>query len=120
MNQSPLYKKTFALAVRVVKLRRFLSQEHQEYDLSRQLLRSGTAPGALYREAIHAESKKDFVHKLSIALKECSETQYWLELLHATDYLTQDQYSSIHADAVEVGKLLSAIIKTTKSRYLGS
>ena len=118
MESQPLLRKTFAFAVRIVKLRRHLTKKHAEYDLSRQLMRSGTAPGALCREAKHAESKKDFVHKLAIAQKECEETMYWLELLHATDYLEQIEFSSIHEDAQELMRMLTAAIKTTKKRYL--
>ena len=82
--------------------------------LSKQILRSGTAVGALYREAEHAESKKDFVHKLGIAQKECNETLYWLELLKETDYLDAPQFQSLHQDATEVIKLLTSIIKSSK------
>jgi len=82
--------------------------------LSRQLLRSGTAIGALNREAQHAESKADFIHKLSIALKEVNETEYWLLLLKETGYLTQTEFGSIHNDCVELLKLITSILKTSK------
>ena len=77
--------KSFGFAVRIVNLYRFLSDNKKEFILSKQVLRSGTAIGALYREAEHAESKQDYIHKLSIAQKECNETIYWLDLLKATD-----------------------------------
>lgn len=85
--KNPLKEKSFSFAVRIVKLARFLTREHKEYVLSRQVLHSGTAIGALYREAEHAESKADFVHKLSIAQKEANETLYWLELLEQSDLI---------------------------------
>lgn len=114
--ENPIQEKSFAFAVRVVKLSLFLKQEQSEHILSRQLLRSGTAIGALYREAQHAESKADFIHKLAIAQKECNETMYWLELLHATDYLTQNQFESMYEDACELIKLLTSIIKASKTQ----
>jgi four helix bundle protein len=82
--------------------------------LSKQLLRSGTAIGALAKEAELAESKPDFIHKLSIALKEANETQYWLQLLLATGYLTEEAFTSINKDITELLKLLTSIIKSTK------
>lgn len=82
--------------------------------IAKQLLRSGTAIGALVREAEQAESKPDFVHKMAIALKEANETEYWLELLHETKFLDQTAFSSIHLDIVELIKLLTSIIKSTK------
>ena len=113
---NPLHKKSFAFAVRAVRLSQFLKKEQSEHVMSKQLLRSGTAVGALYREAQHAESKADFLHKLAIAQKECNEAMYWLELLHATEYLTQAQFKSMHDDARELIKLLTSILKTTKSK----
>jgi four helix bundle protein len=114
MKEGALQTKSFAFAVRVVNLRKFLCAEKKEYVLSKQLLRSGTAIGALVREAEQAESKPDFVHKLAIALKEANETEYWLELLHETKYLEFEGFSSIHADIVELLKLLTSIIKSTR------
>ncbi|MEL6536811.1 MAG: four helix bundle protein [Bacteroidota bacterium] len=108
--------KSFLFAIRIVKLCQYLSDEKKEYTLSKQLLRSGTAVGALYREAEHAESTADFIHKLAIAQKECNEAIYWLELLYATEYLNQGEFNSIHHDAVELIKMITAIIKTTKRK----
>ncbi len=115
MAKGPIYEKSFAFALRVVRLYQYLCDEKHEYVMSKQLLRSGTAIGALVREAEHAESRADFIHKLSIALKEANETQYWLELLHRSDYIAPNGYASIHQDSNELIKLLASIIKTTKS-----
>ena len=107
--------KSFAFALRVVKLSQYLNQEKREYVLTKQLLRSGTAIGALVRESEHAESRADFIHKLAIALKEANETQYWLELLHKADYIDKREFDSINQDCVELLKLLISIIKSTKA-----
>ena len=107
-------EKSFAFAIRIVNLHRFLSSEKKEYVLSKQLLRSGTAIGALVREAEHAESKAAFVHKLAIALKEANETEYWIVLLRETNYLTMSESESILSATTELLKLLTSIIKSTK------
>ncbi len=114
LSKGPLWNKSFAFALRVVKLARYLRDEKREYVLSKQVLRSGTAIGALAREAEHAESRADFVHKMSIALKEANETLYWLELLHQADYMPDEGFESIRLDSEELVKLLVAIVKTTK------
>ena len=114
MKSNVVKEKSFAFAIRIVNLYKFLTSEKKEFVLSKQLLRSGTAVGALVREAEQAESKADFVHKLAIALKEANETEYWLELLHQTEYLEQKGFESIHNDNVELLKLLTSIIKTSK------
>jgi len=108
-------ERSFDFAVRVVELNKYLVLEKREFVLSKQVLRSGTAIGALVREAQHAESTADFVHKLSIALKEANETDYWLLLLNKTDYLTDSQFSSLKTDIEELLKLLISIIKSSKS-----
>jgi four helix bundle protein len=113
-NGNPLKEKSLHLALRIVKLYQYLTVEKKEYILSKQLLRSGTNPGSMIRESLHAESPMDFIHKLSIALKETGETEYWLELLYLSGYLNEIEYKSIAADTVEVGKLLSSSIKTKK------
>ncbi|PTL37216.1 four helix bundle protein [Candidatus Methylomirabilis limnetica] len=107
-------EKSFAFAVRIVILYKHLCTEKKEFVLSKQLLRSGTAIGALVREAEQAESKADFVHKMAIALKETNETEYWLELLHETQYLEPAAFSSIHHNVVELLKLLTSIINSSK------
>jgi four helix bundle protein len=116
MKNGAIQRKSFAFAVRIVNLSKFLMTDKKEYVLSKQVLRSGTAIGALVREAEQAESKPDFVHKLAIALKEANETEYWLELLHETKYLDPAAFASIHADIVQLLKLLTRIIKTTKGK----
>lgn len=115
MKENVIKSKSFAFALRIVKLYKYLSTTHNEYVLSKQLLRSGTAIGALVRESEHAESKADFIHKLSIALKEANETDYWLELLYQSKYINEIEYDSIKVDTEEVIKLLVSIIKTSKS-----
>jgi four helix bundle protein len=114
MSKGPLYGKSFAFALRVVKLAKYLQGEKKEFVLSKQVLRSGTAIGALVREAEHAESKADFAHKMNIALKEANETQYWLELLHQSEFIDRQSFDSIHRDAEELIRLLVAIVKTSK------
>ena len=108
-------EKSFAFAIRIVKLYQYLVKEKKEFVMSKQLLRSGTSIGAMVRESEHAESKADFVHKLSIALKEANETEYWLELMTETQYLGQTQLESIQTDIIEILKLLTSILKTGKS-----
>ncbi|WP_054559814.1 four helix bundle protein [Croceitalea dokdonensis] len=109
--------KSFAFALRVVKRYRFLCEEKIEFVMSKQLLRSGTAIGAMVREAEHVESKPDFIHKLAIAQKEANETDYWLELLHKSDYLEEKQYQSIIQDSKEINKILASIIITSKQKH---
>lgn len=116
MKENVIKSKSFAFALRIVKLYKYLSTTHNEYVLSKQLLRSGTAIGALVRESEHAESKADFIHKLSIALKEANETDYWLELLYQSKYINEIEYDSIKVDTEEVIKLLVSIIKTSKNK----
>ena len=108
--------KSFNFALRVVKLHQFLNQEKKEYVLSKQLLRSGTAIGALIREAEQAESKLDFIHKLAIAQKKANETDYWLELLFRSEYLNETQFQSLKNDIIEINKILASIIITTRQR----
>jgi four helix bundle protein len=110
---SILRDKSFEFAVEVVRLSQYLF-EKKEFVLSRQLLRSGTAVGALIREAKNASSKKDFANKLTIALKEADETVYWLDLLNETNYIEQEKYNKLHDDCVELIKILTASIKTVK------
>lgn len=115
MKENVVKNKSFAFAVRVVKLYQFLGEQKKEFILSKHLLRSGTSVGAMVREAEHAETKNDFKHKMGIAQKEINEAIYWLELLKETDYLTTEQFESINTDAVEIIKLLTAIIKSAKN-----
>ena len=108
-------EKSFAFAIRIVNAYRYLKTEKQEYVLSKQLLRSGTSIGANVEEAIGAQSKADFISKLSIAYKEARETLYWLRLLLATDYLTKEMSDSLLQDAEEVCKIIEKIQVTIKS-----
>jgi len=114
VKESILLDKSLAFALRIVKLSRYLQQDQKEYILSRQVVRSGTAIGALIREAQYAQSKADFLHKLTIALKEANETKYWLQLLVESSYITEKMYQSIEPDAEELLKLLIASTKTVK------
>ena len=114
MKENAIRDKSFAFALRVVRLAKYLEVEKRDFVLSKQVLRSGTAIGALIREAEHAESRADFVHKMNIALKETNETMYWLDLLRQADYLDKQSYQSIAADSEELIKLLIAIVKSSK------
>ena len=111
---SVVEKKSFEFAIRIVKLYKHLRSAKKEFVLSKQLLRSGTSIGANIVESQQAQSRADFVSKLNIALKESVETEYWLRLLAATDYLSESEFTSIHTDCRELIKLLTAIIKSTK------
>ena len=113
--ESIIEQKSFRFAIRIVNLCRHVRSTKKEYTLSGQLLRSGTSIGANITEAQQAQSKADFVSKLSIALKEASETKYWIRLLHATEYLSAQEYQSICADCTEIDKILVASIKTAKA-----
>jgi four helix bundle protein len=115
MADSILRDKSYQFTIRVVRLSQHLQAEKKEYVLSRQLLRSGTAIGALLREAEFGQSKADFVSKLSIALKEANETEYWLSLLKDTDYLDQKQYGAVAPDCRALIAMLVASIKTAKT-----
>ncbi len=112
--------KSYAFAIRIVNLYKYLSRQEQEYVLSRQVLRSGTSIGANVREATRAESNADFIHKLSIALKEADETHYWLELLKDTEFISEQAFDSIYKDCEELIKLLVTIINTTKNKVIQS
>jgi four helix bundle protein len=106
--------KSFAFAIDIVNLYKVLS-EKKEFILSRQVLRSGTSIGANVREYEHAQSKADFIHKLSISLKEANETEYWLDLLHKTKYLSDIEFQNIKPKIIELLRLLTSIIKTSKN-----
>ena len=108
-------KKSFEFAILIVKLTRSIQKEQREYTLSKQLLRSGTAIGAIICEAEHAESKKDFIHKMSIALKEANETYYWLKLLHSSDQIDNSSYTKLKYNIIEIVKILTAILNTAKT-----
>ena len=114
MKENVVADKSKAFALRIIKLYKFLQGERQEYILSKQVLRSGTSIGANVREAIRGQSKADFFAKLTIALKEASETEYWLELLYESDYIDEVSFNSIYSGWNEVVKVLTAITKTMK------
>ena len=113
-RQSIVGDKSLAFAKRIAKLYRFLVDKKKETIMSKQILRSGTSIGANIREGLFAQSRKDFISKMNIALKEAGETDYWIEILYSADYLTEMEYKSLKNDNDELIKLLSSIIKTTK------
>ena len=115
-KQNIIKEKTFAFALRVIKMYNFLKENKKEFILSKQLLRSGTSIGAMVREAINAETLKDFIHKLSIAQKECDETCYWLELLKEANYISEKEFISIYDDALELLKIIRSIIIKSKQK----
>lgn len=116
MSDSPVRDKSYKLAIRIVNLYKVLTEQRKEYVLSKEVLRSGTSIGAHVREAGQGESRADFIHEMSIALKEASKTQYWLELLRDAGFLTQEGFDSINGDCEEVVKLLTSIVKSSKQR----
>jgi four helix bundle protein len=116
MKETVVGPKSFDFAIRIVNLYKFLVEKKKEFVLSKQILRCGTSVGANVRESRGAESKSDFIHKLSIALKETDETLYWLELLNRTEYISNEQFDSLKNDVVELRKIISSIIITTRKR----
>jgi len=115
MKDNAILDKSKAFAIRIIKLFKYLANEKKEYILSKQILRSGTSIGANVKESVRAQSKADFYAKLNIALKEAGETEYWLELLYETDYLSEKQFQSIYPECQEIIKLLISITKTKKN-----
>ena len=111
MKENIIMRKSFAFAVRIVNLQKYLSEQKKEYVISKQIYKSGPGIGANVAEAQKAQSTADFVSKMKIALKEANETQYWLQLLHETAYITESEFESIHGDLVEILKILTAICK---------
>jgi len=116
MKDNVIKEKSYAFALRIIKVFKFLSQEQREFVLSKQVLRSGTSIGALVKEAEHAQSKADFINKTNIALKEANETEYWLMLLKDSEYINEKSFNSIHQDCSELIKLLASIVKTSKEK----
>ena len=112
-HKTILQEKSYSFALRIIKLFQYL-KENNEYVLSKQVLRSGTAVGALIREAEFAQSRADFINKLSISLKEANETNYWINLLKDSNFITEKMFQSIQKDIEEIIKLLVSSIKTTK------
>ena len=107
-------QKSFQFAIRIVKLYQYLRKEKKEFVLSKQLLRSGTSIGANVAESQQAQSRADFISKLNIALKEAAETNYWLRLLQATDFLSDAEFQSVHNDCRELEKILTSILKSAR------
>jgi len=114
MSESIVKTKSFELAVSGVNFYKYIVSEKKEYVMSKQFLRSITSVGANVREAVNAQSKPDFIHKLAIAQKECDETIYWLELLKATAYISENEFNSLHGQSNEVLKIIRSIIITSK------
>lgn len=115
MKENIIKEKSFKFAIRIVNLYKHLKEDKNEFIMSKQLMRSGTSIGANIAEADRAVSKKDFINKSAIALKEANESDYWIELLHKTDYLDNKQYESIKEDSVELIKILITIVKNANS-----
>ncbi len=115
MNENAILDKSKRFAVRIINLYKFLNNEKKEFVMAKQILRCGTSIGANVKETVNAQSKADFISKMNIALKEADETEYWLELLHETDYLSDSQFSSIVTDCQELIKILTSIIKSSKN-----
>ena len=114
MKENIVMNKSYAFALKIVAIYKKIISENKEYVLSKQLLRSGTSVGALIKESEHAQSKADFINKLSIALKEANETEYWLNLLKDSEYIDINTYKSIYPDCQEIIRLLVSIVKTSK------
>jgi len=113
LKKTTVKEKSFDFAIRIVKLYKYLMEEKKEFVLSKQILRSGTSIGANINEAQQGQSKKDFLMKMNISLKECTETKYWIELLSATDFINLEKKNSIMNDCIEIEKMLTSIVKTT-------
>lgn len=115
-TENVVQQKSFAFAIRIVNLYKYLISEKKEYVLSKQLLRSGTSIGANIEESIGGVSDKDFIHKLNISYKEARESIYWLKLLEATEFISKTEFVSLHNDAEEICKILGKIQITIKNR----
>ena len=114
-----IVKKSYDFALSIISLYKLLV-EKKEYVLSKQILRSGTSIGANIHEAVSGESKKDFVHKLGIAVKEARETSYWLNLLKDSNYITVSAFTVLNTNCNELVKILNSIILTTKQKYFAN
>ena len=114
MKENPVLEKSFAFALRIIKLNRYLVEEKKEFVLSKELLVSGTHIGKHIKEAIDGESRQIFVNEMAIARRKASETEYWLQLLFQADFLTEKAFNSIEGDRMEIFKLLTSIVKTSK------
>jgi four helix bundle protein len=119
-SKSIVGTKAYAFALDIIKMYKQLSLETKEFTLSKQLLRAGTSIGANVNEAISSESKRDFIHKLGMALKEARETSYWINLLKDSNYINDEIFCKLSNSCNEIIRLLSSIILTTKERYFKS
>lgn len=119
-SESIISTKSYAFALEVIKIYKYLYNEKKEFVLSKQLLRSGTSIGANINEAVSGQSKRDFVHKLSIALKEARETLYWLKLLTDSGYIELSNFDTLSRSCEEIIRILSSIILTTKEKYFSN
>ncbi|MCQ2336366.1 MAG: four helix bundle protein [Paludibacteraceae bacterium] len=115
-NQIKIQEKCIDFAVRIINLKKFLNKSKKEFNISDQIQRSGTSIGALYSEAVYAESESDLIHKLGISQKEANETLYWLKILYKSEYITQEQYDSLAKDADEIMKIITSIIIKLKNK----
>ena len=113
-TENEVFEESKRFSLRIIRLYKYLCNEKREFILSKQTLRSGTSIGANISEAMMAQSKADFIAKMQIALKECNETKYWLELLYRADYISADEYNSIDRDCCSLLRLLMSIVKTSK------
>ena len=119
MKENVLADKSKLFALRIIKLCRYLNESKREYTLTKQLLRSGTSIGANAKEGAYAQTKADLITKLFIAQKECAETEYWLELLHGSGYIPDEDFRGIHADCQELMRILVASTKTLQGKIAG-
>tara|TARA_R110000868_G_C10439699_1_gene725201 strand:+ start:124 stop:489 length:366 start_codon:yes stop_codon:yes gene_type:complete len=114
-RESVIEEKSFQFALMTIQTVKKIQEDKREYILSKQLMRSGTSIGAMVREAEHAESKKDFIHKMAIGLKEANETRYWLELLFKSEYIDHNNYEVLLDESTQIVRLLAAIVKSSKT-----
>ncbi|OGU15727.1 MAG: four helix bundle protein [Ignavibacteria bacterium RIFOXYC2_FULL_35_21] len=115
-SENVIVDKSYKFAIRIIKLYKFLIDDKKEYIISKQILKCGTSIGANINEAQSAESKMDFIHKLSISAKEIRETKYWLKLLIETDYISKKSFDSINKDCIELMRIINSIILTSKEK----
>ncbi|GLR17533.1 hypothetical protein GCM10007940_21480 [Portibacter lacus] len=115
MKNSIVGQKAYSFALEIILVYKNLTTTHKEFVLSKQLLRSGTAVGALIQEAEHAQSKADFLNKMNVALKEANETCYWISLLKDSKYISESTYNTVYPNSIEILKMLISIVKTTKN-----
>ena len=118
IQDNPIDQRSYLFALRIIKAYKYLTGQKGEFVMSKQMLRSGTAIGAMMREAKFAQSRADFINKASIALKEANETLYWIELLHDSEYLDDMTFNSIHQEADEITAILATIVKSTKDNSI--